>query len=103
MEYVGNGFSPNMIESNATIEIQRISKATFEQAIRDGAKSIIGHPEISEMFKVPLNRVSITLDCGDTLYLVTPNQRLNTTEYTFIPETEGYVYRKITVKRLWKQ
>ena len=68
------------------------------------AKSIIGHPEIAKNFNLELNRESITLQKGDELFVVTPSKRPaegktveNGAKYEFIPESEGYTYRKLEV------
>ncbi len=105
MKYIGNAFSMSMIKDYETvlISVKNITKSQFIKA-GNHAKSIIGHPEIAELFDLPLNRESITLRKGDILYIVTPNQRPkanqmveNGARYTFIPENEGYLYKQIQV------
>lgn len=103
MNYIGNGFSANMIEGDATIKITTITKEEFTSA-GETAKSIIGHPEIAETFGLTLNRESITLKEGDTLYVVSPAKRPlagksveDGAKYTFIPEREGYAYKKVEI------
>lgn len=102
MKYIGNAFSPNMVDEG-TIKIEKINKNEFIEASKD-SKSVIGHPEISKLFNLELNRESIYLNKGDILYVVVPSKRPmenkiveNGGKYEFIPESEGYTYKKITV------
>ena len=94
-----------MIKDYETVYIS-VKNITKKQFINAGqhAKSIIGHPEIAELFQLPLNRESITLNKGDILYIVTPSQRPqagqymeNGARYNFIPENEGYLYKQVQV------
>ena len=104
MKYIGNGFSMGMIsDESVLISVDTISKKRFMNASRH-AKSIIGHPEIAEVFGLPLNRESITLRKGDILYIVSPTTRPkagqlveNGATYQFIPESEGYTYKQIQI------
>lgn len=103
MIYIGNGFSVAMLREDAMIKITTITKQDFLEAGQQ-AYSIIGHPEIAENFNLRLNRETVTLTDGDVLYVVTPMRRPhagelveNGAKYTFVPESEGYTYKKITV------
>ena len=105
MEYIGNAFSLGMTPyEEVNIRVETISKQEFCRAGRT-AYSVIGHPEIAEMFHLPLNRESVTLERGDVMYVVNPSRRPNegmTVEngarYQFIPESEGYVYKRVTLE-----
>lgn len=102
MKYIGNGFSMGMITNeDVLISVKTITKNQFLRAANH-SKSIIGHPEIAELFGLPLNRESITLKKGDILYIVSPTTRPkanqvveNGATYNFIPESEGYTYKQI--------
>lgn len=106
MKYIGNAFSPAMIkgdEGDVLIKITTISKKQYMNA-REHSKSIVGHPEIAEIFDLPLNRESVYLGKGDILYIVLPERRQKTGEkvtdgakYEFVPESEGYTYKQIQV------
>lgn len=94
-----------MIKGDATIKITTITKNEFIKAGKT-ATSTIGHPEIAKTFNLPLNRTSITLKPNDELYIVLPQKRPKANElvengakYTFIPESEGYTYKKITIMK----
>jgi len=96
MTYIGNGFSVNMLSKDATIRIENITKQEFIQA-GETAESCIGHEDIANLFGLKYNRCNIRLYRGDILYLVTPAKRSKTDGYKFIPEMEGYVYKRIQV------
>ena len=102
MKYIGNAFSINMIDEGE-IKITNISKQDFINAGKT-ATSIVGHPEIAELFNLKLNRTSIYLTKGDVLFVVSPkirpmeNQKVESgTKYEFVPENMGYVYKKVEV------
>ena len=105
MEYIGNAFSLGMTPyEEVNIRVETISKEDFCRAGRT-AYSVIGHPEIAEMFGLPLNRESVTLERGDVMYVVNPMRRPNAgmtvengCKYQFIPESEGYVYKRVTLE-----
>ena len=104
VKYIGNGFSMGMIPNeDILISVKTITKTQFIKA-GNHAKSIIGHPEIAEIFDLPLNRESITLKKGDILYIVSPSTRPkanqmveNGARYEFIPEEMGYTYKQIQI------
>ena len=106
VKYVGNAFSPAMINDNEgkiTLTIDTITKNQFMKACTK-AKSIIGHPELSELFNVKLNRESVTLKKGDILYVVSPKRRYKEGEivkygdiYEKLSVDKDFVYRQIQV------
>ena len=106
MKYIGNAFSPAMIndeDGSVHLVITSITKSQFLK-VRDKCKSIMGHPEIAEYFDLPFNRESIRLHRGDILYIVLPLHRYRAGEqvkygdkYEFIPEEQGYTYKMIQV------
>ena len=100
--YIGNAFSASMVGNNLA-KFEKITKGDFVKAGKT-AKSVVGHPEIAQLFGLELNRESISLKAGDVLYIVTPAQRLmagktveNGAKYEFVPEEQGYVYKKVTI------
>ena len=102
MKYIGNAFAIGMIDSGI-VKVDKITKSDFVEAGKT-AYSIVGHPEIAENFGLKLNRESITLKTGDILYVVSPSQRPmagkmveNGAKYEYIPESQGYVYKKVTI------
>ena len=102
MKYIGNAFSTSMV-GEALIKINTITKDEFVKA-GETAHSIIGHPEIAKNFGLPLNRESVVLNKGDVLFVVTParrpmeNQNVQSgTKYEFVPETEGYSYKRVEI------
>ena len=106
VKYIGNGFSAGMIKNDIGTVLISITPITKKQFVNAGkhAKSIIGHPEIAKLFDLPLNRETVYLGRGDMLYIVQPERRQkenevveNGAKYTFVPESEGYIYKCIQV------
>ena len=100
MEYVANGFSPNMVNGDFNLQFTVINKTEFMSAIKT-AYSIIGHEDIAAALNVEYNRESITLTDGDILYLVTPKYRpkIESGEYQFISDMNQWVFRRVEVKQ----
>ena len=96
MKYVCNAFSPNMVDDGATVRFTRIEKREFVDAIPQ-SYCVIGHEEIARAFNVECNRRSISLLEGDVLYIVSPSHRPSGEVYEFIPESKGWIYRRIEV------
>lgn len=96
--YISNAFSPNMIEDEGVVRITRVDKEAFVKA-GEYCNSVIGHPEIAEAFGLEYNRENIALLPGDVLFVVTPGHRPKSQLGTFIPESKGWIYRKIEVLR----
>lgn len=96
--YISNAFSPNMIEDEGIVKITRVDKEAFVKA-GEYCNSVIGHPEIAEALGLEYNRENISLLPGDVLYVVTPGHRPKSQLGTFIPESKGWIYRRIEVLR----
>ena len=94
--YISNAFSPNMIQDEGIVKFTQITKDEFVSA-GEYANSCIGHPEIAEAFGLEYNRESISLLPGDILFIVTPGHRPKNQLYTFVPESKGWIYRRIEV------
>ena len=100
MRYVGNGFSANMVDGDFLLKFESISEEEFmENAMQ--AHSVIGHEDIADELGLEFNREQIKLVDGDVLFLVTPLYRpkLEGEVYRFVPRSEGWVYRKVTVEK----
>ena len=69
--YLLNAFSLNMLAGNADIHVREVSLATARNLARV-ATSAVGHADTAAVFAdvlgtdVPCNRVSVTLNVGDT-------------------------------------
>lgn len=73
MKYISNAFSLNMVTFN-NLSLLRIKKVSAFDIPKD-VKSVIGHPDTATLvsnllgFECPYNRVSLTLNSIDVLYV----------------------------------
>lgn len=65
--YLSNAFSLQMLSSFPTT--LNISECSKEEALSPSNISIVGHPDTAAVLGVKFNRVSLTLNHGDTLYV----------------------------------
>lgn len=98
MEYLGNGFSWQMVEEDAfpcDVYAKEVSK---EEALDPKNKSIIGHQDTAAVLGVKYNRETIKLHDGDVLYLAQlQGGRLPEGAKT-LPEGFSFMYLKLTVE-----
>lgn len=69
MKYVNNAWSTKMLQRDLAVAQFTIDEAEFRQAIDDGAKVVIGHPDTAEMFGVKMNRQTLVLEPNDMIYV----------------------------------
>lgn len=73
MKYISNAFSMNMMTVD-DFSLVRIKKVSASEIPAD-VKSVIGHPDTASVvsnilgFETPYNRVSLTLESDDVLYV----------------------------------
>ena len=73
-KYLGNAFSLQMILTPVTVSIRDLTQAEFALVIPQ-CESVVGHPTtaalLSNIFgeEIKVNRISVQLDPGDTLYV----------------------------------
>lgn len=66
MNYLGNAFSLQMLESlPSTILVEEVSKSDIPEDV----VSVIGHEDIARLVGYPVNRVSNKFTSEDTLYV----------------------------------
>lgn len=64
--YLGNAFSLQMLQGNATVQVSTVSK---EEVPWQKAISVVGHADTANVLGVPCQRASINLKAGDVLYV----------------------------------
>lgn len=87
--YISNAFSLAMLDdsdSNVTI-----NSCNYDDIPSD-AVSCIGHDLIGKLFDLPVNRVNITLNHGDTLFVLQQTKGRNT-DYDNLTRADYKVYR----------
>jgi len=102
MFYVGNAFSISMLRelSNTIVEFKKISLEKARELVKEKEFiSFVGHPSTAEVMskllgiEIPANRISVELDMGDEVLVMSLNQRL----------PEGKVLGKEELEELVKQ
>ena len=68
VNYIGNGYSDNMIKHIEEDVVIMRSKVTKEDIPND-VISCIGHEDLAEQIGYPYNRTNIVLNRGDVLYI----------------------------------
>lgn len=90
--YLANAFSLQMLKSaNCTIQCETVD------AIPEGLESAIGHQDTAKVLGVPMNRVNISLDSGDTLFVAQLTGGRLPEGATTLPEGFEFKYIKITI------
>ena len=78
-KYILNGFSPNMLTHMdiCTVVFYRATWDDVARSVKSGAISAIGHDSTAKIIStvighdVPANRVNVSLDKGDTGFIIT--------------------------------
>ena len=72
--FLANAFSLNMLKKSASLTVKEISIDVVKELLADGFVSAIGHEgtaqilsEILQIYPIPVNRVPIKLEHGDTV------------------------------------
>lgn len=66
--YISNAFSLQMLNSDCMVSVKEISEDDFN-AVKNTAKSVVGHKDTATVLGVEFNRESISLNKGDVLYV----------------------------------
>ena len=61
-KFLGNAFSLQMLESNATISVKEVKEVDLSEFT-----SVVGHEDTAKVLGVDFNRASVTLKKGDQL------------------------------------
>ena len=93
--YLSNAFSLQMLTSfPTTLNILECSK---EEALSPSNISVVGHPDTAAVLGVKFNRVSLTLNHGDTLYVAQLQGGRLPEGATTLPVGFSFKYLKITL------
>ena len=66
MRYVSNAFSLQMVAPN---DLKHVRFKPIYPPEVEGLTSIVGHADIAAVLGVPMNRASVMLERGDSLYV----------------------------------
>ena len=93
--YLSNAFSLQMLSSFPTT--LNISECSKEEALSPSNISVVGHPDTAVVLGVKFNRVSLTLQPGDTLYVAQLQGGRLPEGCTTLPAGFSFKYLKITL------
>jgi hypothetical protein len=94
MTYLGNAFSLQMLaEIPSTLKVEEVSWGE----IPAGVVSVVGHQDTARVLGVPFNRVSITLEKGDILYVAQLQGGRLPEGATTLPEGFSFKYLKVEI------
>ena len=68
MKYVSNAFSLGMLKGNCNLSVEEISEEVFDN-VKDDCISCVGHEDTANILEVSFNRISVSLEKGDVLYV----------------------------------
>ena len=92
MEYVGNAFSIQMLDSlNADVQLSEV------ESFPATATSVVGHPDTANVLGVAFNRVSLKLKEGDILYVAQLMGGRLPEGATQLPDGFSFKFVKVTV------
>lgn len=95
MNYIGNAFSLQMVKNfPCDIHIEEVSK---EEALSKDNESVVGHPDTANVLGVKYNRVSLTLNNGDILYVAQVIGGRLPEGCTILPEGFKMKFLKVTI------
>lgn len=95
-KYLGNAFSLQMLKSfPCSINIVECTK---EEALNKNNISVVGYKDIANILSVDFNRVSITLNEGDILYVAQVIGGRLPEGCTTLPEGFKMKFLKVTIQ-----
>jgi hypothetical protein len=99
MIYVGNAFSLGMVSRDQLGQV-RMTPCEAPDLVRGsgGYVSCVGHADTAAVLGVPMNRISVTLKTGDTLYVAQLRGGRLPEGSTTLPEGFGFDWVKVKVE-----
>ena len=95
-KYISNSFSLQMLNHLPTkINIEEVSKV---EALAKDNVSVVGHQDTANVLGVPYNRISLTLNAGDVLYVAQVIGGRLPEGCTKLPENFKMKFLKITIE-----
>lgn len=96
MKYIGNAFSIQMLKTfPVSIDIEEVNAS---EALASYNTSVVGHQDTANVLGVPCNRVSVTLNEGDILYVAQVMGGRLPEGTTTLPEGFTLKFFKVTIK-----
>jgi len=104
MRYFGNAFSLQMINNfPCNVEIEEIVDGLQIDLLLDTVKdgsiiSAVGHQDTANVLGVPMNRINVTLEKGDILFVAQLQGGRLPEGSTTLPEGFTFKFLQVTVK-----
>ncbi len=89
--YLGNAFSLQMIKTPANIQVTEVNE------LPNNLISVVGHADTAKILGVEMNRVSITLNTGDIIYVAQLIGGRLPEGVTELPEGFKFKYMKVEI------
>lgn len=102
--FFGNAFSLQMVNNfPCNVEIEEIVDGLqidlLLDAVKDGSiTSAIGHQDTANVLGVPMNRINVTLEKGDTLFVAQLQGGRLPEGSTTLPEGFSFKFLQVTIK-----
>lgn len=93
--YVGNAFSLGMVPREL---LGQVRLTPCEAPSTDGMVSCVGHADTAAVLGVPMNRISVTLQAGDVLYVAQLRGGRLPEGSTTLPEGFGFDWVRVTLE-----
>ena len=91
-KYLSNAFSLQMLKGDCTVKVKEVN---FEEVLNDNPMSCIGHQDTANVLGVPMNRVNISLNKEDILYVAQLQGGRLPEGATTLPEGFSFKFYKI--------
>lgn len=70
MKIISNSFSLQMLNGDSVVSVREITGNEFEELVTDSEViSAVGHSDTALLLGVQYNRINVSLNKGDTLYV----------------------------------
>lgn len=100
--YLANAFSLQMLDLSSAISVD-IVPVTMEEVAASGFESVVGHQDTANILttllgvEVPMQRVSVRLESGDTLYVAQVTGGRLPEGATTLPEGFALAFVKVSL------
>lgn len=95
--YVGNAFSLGMVPREL---LSTVRMTPCDPPPLAGLESCVGHADTAAVLGVPMNRVSVTLQAGDVLYVAQLRGGRLPEGSTTLPEGFGFDWVRVTLEEV---
>lgn len=105
--FLGNAFSLQMLRGDALVEVKEVKNPCLKDGVFSGVvdgesfateiESVVGHADTASVLGVPCNRVSVTLNKGDSMIVAQLMGGRLPEGSTTLPEGFSFKFLKVSV------